>query len=476
MDMGTSRGRRRDTSPAVLIALAAAVASALAAVLSAGLVAISQRTGAEALILGAVTAALLTLPVAWLAARRIVGRVVSVATVQLDRLAAGEHDRPLMLAHGEFLPLEAGLERCRQVLAGRAELDLQRELEAADAEEAHARADAARQSAIKVHAAIARMLGTAISRLAKGDLTGRITVELPQDYRPFRDDFNGLAEALQAMLDAMAASGARLDGRAGDIAEASATLSRRAEKLAGRAQSDMEKLRQAASEIFYRSTTGQEPIAAIVKRAREGADRGRAVSADAVSAMSGIETATAEMNAIIDLIEDIAFQTNLLALNASVEAARAGDAGKGFMVVATEVRALAQRSGEAAGKVKALVSASAEQVRAGARLVAETGETVEGVGTVLGALGNRVDSMTDNAEGALRLALHTLEGVGVAAARNVEAAEHFADMGAGLAGDGETLMNLARGFGLQAGEVSSADAPPAMPVATIVPLTAANSR
>ena len=210
----------------------------------------------------------------------------------------------------------------------------------------------------------------------------------------------------------------------------------------------MDKLRQAASEILDGAGPGQEAIAAIVRRAREGADRGRAVSADAINAMSGIEASSAEMNSIIGLIEDIAFQTNLLALNAGVEAARAGEAGKGFMVVATEVRALAQRSGEAAGQVKALVSASAEQVRAGARLVAETGETVDGVGTALGALGTRVDSMTDTAEPALRRALHSLEGVGVAASRNAEAAEHFADLGAGLAGEADALADLARGFGL----------------------------
>ena len=77
------------------------------------------------------------------------------------------------------------------------------------------------------------------------------------------------------------------------------------------------------------------------------------------------------------MIDDIAFQTNLLALNAGVEAARAGDAGRGFAVVSSKVRALAQRSAEAAKEIKSLIAASSTEVQRGVSLVGETGDALE---------------------------------------------------------------------------------------------------
>ncbi len=114
-------------------------------------------------------------------------------------------------------------------------------------------------------------------------------------------------------------------------------------------------------------------VSASIHQAEQEAAEGGAVVDRAVAAMSMIEKSSQEITQIINLIDGIAFQTNLLALNAGVEAARAGDAGKGFSVVASEVRALAQRSADAAKDIKALIARSSGEVGQGVALVGEAG-------------------------------------------------------------------------------------------------------
>jgi methyl-accepting chemotaxis protein len=92
--------------------------------------------------------------------------------------------------------------------------------------------------------------------------------------------------------------------------------------------------------------------------------------------MGKIEDSSRHISDIIGLIDEIAFQTNLLALNAAVEAARAGDAGRGFTVVAQEVRALAQRSAQASKDIKGLIAVSGQQVKQGVDLVTKAGTTL----------------------------------------------------------------------------------------------------
>lgn len=101
--------------------------------------------------------------------------------------------------------------------------------------------------------------------------------------------------------------------------------------------------------------------------------------AELLSAMEEIRIASEKIQEINKTIEDIAFQTNILVLNASIEAARAEEAGKGFSVVADEVRTLAGKSAEACGRTTAPISEAAFAVRNGQQLADDTAETLRSV-------------------------------------------------------------------------------------------------
>ncbi len=107
---------------------------------------------------------------------------------------------------------------------------------------------------------------------------------------------------------------------------------------------------------------------------RQVAERGYTAVEEMVASMREIQSSSAQIAQIVKLIDDIAFQTNLLALNAAVEAARAGRHGKGFSVVAEEVRNLAARSAKAARETATLVEDTVKRVENGAAIAMRTDE------------------------------------------------------------------------------------------------------
>jgi methyl-accepting chemotaxis protein len=119
----------------------------------------------------------------------------------------------------------------------------------------------------------------------------------------------------------------------------------------------------------------------LARQARQAADTGAGDMQAMSAAMNDIKVSSDDIAKIIKTIDEIAFQTNILALNAAVEAARAGEAGMGFAVVAEEVRALAQRSAQAAretaDKIEGAITKTAQGVQITEKVAKSLSEIVD---------------------------------------------------------------------------------------------------
>ncbi len=160
------------------------------------------------------------------------------------------------------------------------------------------------------------------------------------------------------------------------VSQGNANLSQRTQEQASSLEEIASSMEQ-MTEITAQNASNAELTNKLAQDASRLAENGVGVVRDAVQAMSEIDTSSKKIADILKVIDEIAFQTNLLALNAAVEAARAGEQGRGFAVVASEVRNLAGRSATAAKEIKLLIEDSVSKVESGARLVNESGKSLE---------------------------------------------------------------------------------------------------
>ncbi|MDB5648654.1 MAG: methyl-accepting chemotaxis protein, partial [Hyphomicrobiales bacterium] len=226
---------------------------------------------------------------------------------------------------------------------------------------------------------VVESLATGLEHVAQGDLAFRLNDRLAPEYEKLRQDFNAAIESLASTLRTISQATESVYGGAHDISQAADDLSRRTEQQAAALEETSAALNGVVEAVRMTSEMSKEAREAVTI-AKTQADGSGALVRDAIQAMDTIEQSSRQIGDIIGLIDEIAFQTNLLALNAGVEAARAGDAGRGFAIVAQEVRALAQRSTDAAKQIKALISTSSSQIGAGVGLVSDTGQAFTTIG------------------------------------------------------------------------------------------------
>ena len=340
--------------------------------------ALAARRFADAILIGALLSGLVACAGLFVAASRVLVRPLQTLTETMTQLAAGKTETSIAGAdRGDEIGAMARATRTfREGLIEKSRLEGEAERQQLATEDERMAVEA--QVLAAERSTVASSVGQGLAALAAGDLTYRMSSEIPDGYRQLRDDFNVAMVALQEALTLVRTSANGIASGAGEISSASDDLSRRTEQQAA----SLEETAAALDEItatVKRTAAGARQASDAVSAAKGEAQRSGDVVGQAVGAMGQIEKSSQQISQIIGVIDEIAFQTNLLALNAGVEAARAGEAGRGFAVVAQEVRALAQRSAEAAKEIKTLISTSSQQVGQGVNLVGQTGKALESI-------------------------------------------------------------------------------------------------
>ncbi len=224
--------------------------------------------------------------------------------------------------------------------------------------------------------AIEEEVQATVSRALEGDLTSRVALDGKDGFfKVLASGINRLIDNVCDIVRTMGTAALELKHGAEEISRGNTNLSQRTEEQASSLEETASSMEQMTATVKQTADNAAQANQ-LALAAREQAEKGGTVVADAVAAMSQINGSSKKIAEIIGVIDEIAFQTNLLALNAAVEAARAGEQGRGFAVVASEVRSLAGRSATAAKEIKALIEASVSQVENGSKLVDDSGRAL----------------------------------------------------------------------------------------------------
>ncbi|WP_374403337.1 methyl-accepting chemotaxis protein [Niveibacterium sp.] len=238
------------------------------------------------------------------------------------------------------------------------------------------------------------LFSTEARRMAAGDLTARVPETTRDEMSQLVRSFNDMADAFAALIRKTREGADRVTQASQEMARSASEISVASQQEADAASSMAASVEQMTVGITHISSSADD-AGNVATEAGRLSNEGAAVVTRVVSEVRGVADAVAhaaevveelgrhsdEISKIVGVIKEVADQTNLLALNAAIEAARAGEQGRGFAVVADEVRKLAERTAKSTQEITTMIDAIQRGTRSAVESMKTGVERVEqGVG------------------------------------------------------------------------------------------------
>ncbi|MEM9623336.1 MAG: methyl-accepting chemotaxis protein, partial [Pseudomonadota bacterium] len=304
-----------------------------------------------------------------------------------------------------------------------------------------------------------------VSRVFAQLSVGNLGAELSADYRgafeTLKKDCNRSISALRETMQSIDRNAAVVDQQANEIAQGNSNMQARTESQAAAIEETTASVTRLTGFVEQNAELAKNADQQL-KEIRSCATQSRQVVEDAIGSMREITQASDEIGGILSVINEIAFQTNLLSLNASIEAARAGEEGKGFSVVAGEVRQLAQRSADAAKQIKELIGHTVSKIERGSHLVNKSGdslteisESIEEVGQMMTVI---AESSSEQSIGFVEIR-GAISEIDQAVQENAMLVEEISGSSQTLAGEAKSTLRAVSAFSYELSESEYSETP-----------------